>query len=253
MYIGEDFPAFENQAARVLGFNLAGLLGDGEEIAAVTSRLRVLNPADDPTPADHLPVAPQFNGSVVNQLVSFNDPADMRLGVTYVLSFNVTTSLSRILTPWARFLIAQGYGVSTYNVSAPPAATTSLILPAPYLDYTLPTIRGGYVGVDLPTANQSEKLFYGFDFTPALSVGETISSATSFLALFSGTDNAVLNDAHAYDVGSMEIAGPIVRRMLAWPGGSNLSGNVYVLQLSVVTSANQSLAAKARINVAKVG
>jgi hypothetical protein len=157
------------------------------------------------------------------------------------------------MTPWARFQIIQGYGVTSYAGGTPPAATTSLILPAPFLDYTVPTLLGAYSGVDFPTVNQSEALFFGLDFSPALSPGETISSASSYLALFSGTDTAVLNDPHAYDSGSIVIVGPIVQRKLAWPGGSALTGNVYVLALTAVTSAHQSLAAKARINVAKVG
>lgn len=253
MYIGRDFPGFENQSARILGFDMANLLRADETIAAVTSRLRVLDPADDPTPADHLPVVPQFDGTLVNQLVSFNDPTDTRLGVVYALSFNVTTSLARIMTPWARLRIVQGYGITTYPGGSPPASAASVTLPAPYLDYTVPTLLGGYAGVDFPTANQSEALFYGFDFSPALSPGETIVSATSYLGLFSGIDTAVLNDPQAYDTGSIEIDGPLVERMLTWPGGSSLTGNTYVLQLTAVTSKNQSLAAKARINVAKVG
>lgn len=253
MYIGRDFPPFENQSARILGFDMANLLRADETIAAVTSRLRVLDPADDPTPADHLPVGPQFDGALVNQLVSFNDPTDTRLGVVYALGFNVTTSLARIMTPWARFQIIQGYGITTYPGGSPPASAKSLIMPAPSYDYRVPTLLGGYAGVDFPTANQSEALFYGFDFSPALSPGETIDSATSYLGVFSGDDIAVANDPQVYDTGSIQIDGPVVERMLTWPGGSTLTGNAYVLQLTAVTSKHQSLAAKARIIVAKVG
>lgn len=253
MYIGQDFPPFENQSARILGFDMANLLAEDETITAVTSRLRVLDPEDDPTPADHLPVSPQYSGALVNQMVSFNDPADMRLGVVYTLSFSVTTSLGQVMTPWARFQVIQGYGVTSYGGGSPPAAATSLILPAPFLDYTVPSLLGAYAGVDFPSANQGETLIYGIDFSPALSPGETISSTASYLGIFSGSDSAVENDPHAYDSGSMTTDDAVVQRKLAWPGGSNLTANVYVLQLTAVTSKNQSLAAKARINIAKVG
>lgn len=252
MYIGRDFAPFENQAARILGFDLTSLLVDGEAISAITSRLRIADPALDPLPADHLPVAPQFDGGLVNQLVSFNDPTDMLLGNTYALSFNVTTT-ARLLTPWARFQIIQGYGITSYAGGSPPASATSLVLPAPHLEYTMPTILGGYVGLDFPVANQSEALFYGFDFSPALSPGETIASAASYLGLWAGEDDAVLNDPHAYDSGSPVITGAVVQQKLVWPGGSTLTANVYVLQLTATTSFNQSLAAKARIVIGKVG
>lgn len=258
MFIGRDFPPFENQAARVLGFDLAGLLQNGEVVAAVTSRLRVVgDPARDPTPADHLPIAPQFSGSVVNQLVSFNDPADRLLGNTYALSINASTTVDgaayRLLTPWARFSLIEGYGVTTYAGGTPPAGTTSLILPAPHLEYTVPTLLGGYAGIDFPLANQSEALYYGLDFSPALTAGETISSATSYLGVWSGTDSAVANDPHAYDSGAIVIEGPIVRRKLAWPGGSALTGNNYILQLTALTSQGQSISAKARVVIGRVG
>lgn len=252
MFIGRDFAPFENQSARILGFDLAGLLAEGETIASITSRLRIADPALDPLPATHLPVAPQFSGALVNQMVSFNDPADMLLGNVYALSFNITTS-SRLLIPWARFQIIQGYGVTSYTGGSPPAGATSLILPAPSLEYTMPIILGGYAGIDFPAANQSEALFYGFDFSPALSPGETIDEAASYLGLWAGDDNAVLNDPHAYDSGSIVINGPIVQRKLVWPGGSALTANVYILQLTAITSFNQSLAAKARIVIGKVG
>ncbi len=250
MYIGRDFPPFENQSARLLGFDLANLLEDGEAITAVTSRLRVMVPADDPLPADHLPVSPQFDGSLVNQLVSFNDPQDLLLGNTYSLIFTVTTT-DRVLLPWARFQIIQGYGITAYPGGSPAADATSLILPAPHLDYTVPTLLGGYAGVDFPTATQGETLLYGFDFSPALSPGETIDSAAAYLALFSGDDDAVLNDPNVYDSGSPVITDAVVQQKLVWPGGVALTANVYVLQLTAVTSEHQSLAAKARINVAK--
>lgn len=249
MYIGRAFPPFENQSARLLGFDMANLLQTGETITAVTSRLRIANPADDNLPATHLPVGPQANDTLVNQLVSFNDPADMLLGNVYSLVLTVTTT-DRILTPWARFQIIQGYGVTGYPGGSPAASALSLVLPAPYLDYTVPILLGGYCGVDFPTANQSEALFYGMNFSPALSPGETITSATSYLALFSGDDNAVLNNPQAYDSGSPVITDAVVQQKLVWPGGSALTANVYVLQLTAVTSNNQSLAAKARINVA---
>lgn len=252
MYIGRDFAGFQNQSARILGFDLTNLLDTDETITAVTSRLRIADPALDPQPATHLPVAPQFSGDLVNQMVSFDDPADMLLGNIYALSFSATTSAGRVLLPWARFQIIPGYGITSYTGGSPPASAQSLVLPAPHLFYTIPTLLGGYCGVDYPTANQGETLVYGMDFSPALSPGETIISQASYLALFEGTDTAVLNDPQAYSSGVPIAAGAIVSQTLAWPGGSALSANVYVLQLTAVTSFSQSLAAKARITVGRV-
>lgn len=253
MFIGRDFAGFQNQAARILGFDLANLLDAGETITAVTSRLRIADPALDPLPATHLPVDPQFSGSLVNQMVSFNDPADMLLGNVYALSFSVTTSVGRVMLPWARFQIIPGYGITSYSGGSPPDSATSLVLPAPRLFYTIPTLLGGYCGVDYPSANQGETLIYGMDFSPALSPGETIINQASFLALFEGTDTAVLNDPHAYNSADPTAAGAIVSQKLAWPAGVMLSANVYVLQLTAITSLSQSLAAKARITIGRVG
>ena len=251
-YAGRDYPPFEDQAGRILVVDLANLLASGETITAVTSRLRTLSGTDD-LPALHLPVAPQSSGSVVSQLTVFDDPAAALVGNEYALSFAATTSAGQVFGPWARFEIAPGFGVTTYPGGSPTAGAQSIILTAAPLSYILPTLMGGYVGQDFPVANQGEKLAYGFDFAPALSPGETIASASAFLALLEGTDAAVTASPTAHNSGAAAIAGSVVTQLLAWPGGSALVGNVYALNLTAVTSANQSLAANARVTIGRVG
>lgn len=246
MYLGRDFPPFENQSARILGADVSNVLAVGETITRVTSRLRTLSGADA-LPANHLPVPPQSFGAVVSQLVSFNDPTDLYLGNTYALTFSVVTSAGRTLLPWARLNIAQGFGISAYPGGAPTAGAQSITLPtqAPY--FVLPTALGGYIGQDLPPANQTETLSYGYDFEPALSPGETILSASAYLAILDGVDPAVLGDPSVYSVGSPLIDGSQVTQMLKWPGAPDLTANVYGLNIVAVTSANQALNAWARI------
>ena len=129
----------------------------------------------------------------------------------------------------------------------------SITLTAAPLFYTLPTLTGGYVGQDLPAANQGEQINYGFDFSPALSPGETIASAQLFLSLIDGIDAAVTASPTAYAVSGPSISGGVVTQMLAWPGGAGLVGNIYGFQLTAVTSFNQSLPAWARIRIGRVG
>ena len=117
----------------------------------------------------------------------------------------------------------------------------------------LPTNLGGYVGQDLPTANQGEALSYGFDFSPALSPDETISSGAALLQLLEGTDQAVIDSPIAYNTGAVVIDGSTIAQLLTWPGGSNLVGNVYALYLSILTSRGQAIAAWARIVMGRIG
>lgn len=252
MYVGSAFPPFEDQAGRVLAFDLSALLDEDETITAVVSRLRTLSGVDA-LPATHLPVAPQFSGARVSQLVVFDDPAEALIGNRYALSISAATSAGRILMPWARFEVTRGFGLTGYAGGTPSAATRSLVLKVPGLYYTLTVMAGGYAGQDFPVANQGELLAYGLDFTPALSPGETISTAASFLSLLSGADQAVTDSPEAYDNASpATIAGPIVSQKLTWPGGSALVGNIYALYLRAVTSRGQSLAAWARIFVGPI-
>lgn len=252
MYIGQNFPAAQDQSARILGFDLANLLASGETVSAITSRLRLVS-GTDPLPGKLLPVPPQFSGAQVSQLVVLDDAIEALVGNVYALSFAVSTSAGQIMGPWSRFKVSPGYGVTTYPGGSPPASAQSIILTASPLYYTLPTLMGGYVGQNLPNANQGERLSYGLDFAPALSPGETISSASSFLALRDGIDAAVTASPSAYDSGPVAISGSTVSRMLAWPGGSALVGNVYGLSLAAVTSSNQSLTAWSRITINRVG
>lgn len=252
MHVGNDFPPFEDLSGRVLAVDLSALLGADETITAVTARLRTLSGADD-LPATHLPTAPTISGARVGQLVVFDDPAFYLLGNRYALSFSATTSESRVLVPWARFQVTQGFGLTGYAGATPGASVRSTVLKAPGLYYTLPVTTGGYAGQDFPTANQGETLAYGVDFTPALSPDETISSAASVLALVSGTDQAVTASPTAYASGATVISGNIVSQMLVWPGGSALVGNVYALNLRALTVSGQSLAAWARIVIGRIG
>jgi hypothetical protein len=251
MFVGRDFPPFQDQAARLLGIELAELLDRGETIVAISSHLRTVK-GDDLTPATHLPVAPTFSGSVVNQLVVFDDAAEALVGNGYALSWLATTSAGRVLGPWARFQIVQGFGVTGYTGGAVPASAQSIILRASPLFYMLPTLMGGYIGQDLPVANQAEKLAYGFDFAPALSPDEVINTATASLVLLSGTDAAVTADPMAYSSGPVAISRSTITQLIAWPAGSSLTGNVYGLYLTGNTSFAQSLTAWSRITMDRV-
>jgi hypothetical protein len=251
MYVGRDFPPFQDQAARILGFDLAQLLGVSETIQAVTSRLRTLSGTDN-FPGSHLSVTPQFSGTVVSQLTSFNDPANFLIGNDYALSFSVTTSAAQLMMPWARFGIAPGFGVTAYTGGVVPSGAQSVVLPASPLFYTLPILEGGYVGQDLPVANQGESLNYGFDFAPGLAPGENIISAEIFLAILSGTDAVVTASPTAYSSSAVAINGSVVTQLLAWPPGSSLVGNVYAFNISAVTSFTQSLTGWARIVIGAI-
>ncbi len=251
MYAGRDFPPVQDQAARLLGIDLRELLAAGEVISSVTSHLRTLS-GDDALPASHMPVVPQADGTSVHQLVVLDDPAHFLVGNNYCLSFKATTSAGRILGPWGRFHVEQGFGLTGYPGVAPPASAQSVILTAGMLFYTLPTLTGGYVGQDLPVASQGERLSYGFDFSPSLSPHEVIVSGTAALALLDGVDAAVTGSSAAYSIGSPVVDGNTVSQMIQWPAGSFLSGNVYALYLTAVTDFNQSLAAWSRVVIDRV-
>lgn len=248
MYLGRDFPPFENQAARVHGVDLSELLAPGEAITAVTGRLRTVS-GIDLLPATHLPVPAVFAGAAVSQMVAFNDPADLLLGNTYVLSFLVTTSAGRVLQPWARLTLVRGFGVTAYAGGAQPSGAQSIVLRAAPLFFTIPTLQGGYAGQDLPTANQGETLSYGFDFSAALAPAETILTVAAFLAILVGTDAAVTGAPDAYAVGAPRILGNAVTQKLAWANSPDLTANVYALNITAGTSYNQALNAWSRISI----
>ncbi len=251
MYLGRDFAPFQDQGARLMGVDLSELLASGETITGVTSHLRTLS-GPDALPASHLPVPPQFSGTNVSQLVVLDDPAEFLVGNSYCLSFLATTSAGQIFGPWARFHVGKGFGVTGYPTGSPPASAQSITLRAPVLFYTLAVEMGGYAGQDFPPASQGEKLSYGLDFSATLSPNEVISVAVSALVLIEGTDALVTASPTAYAVGSATISGNVVSQMTQWPAGSFLSGNVYALYLTAVTSFNQSLAAFARIAIDRV-
>ena len=252
MFLGRDFPPFQNDAARLLGADLANLLASGETITGVSAALTTLA-GSDTRPDQHLPRPAQFSGAQVTQLVSFSDPAGMLLGNRYALAFSIATSLRQVMVPWSRFVVAAGLGVTGYAGAQPPAAAQGMPLIAAPLFYTLPILEGGYIGTDFPAVNQAETLLYGLDFAAALSPNETITSAGSFLALLDGSDAAVTASPSAYNVGNPAVAGTVVQQMLAWPGGGSLTANVYALSLTANTSFGQSLAAWARITVEAIG
>lgn len=251
LFLGRDFPPFEDQGARLLGVDLGKLLAVDETITAVTSRLRTLQ-GTDALPQNHLPVAPQFSGSQVHQLVVFDNPPAYYdplslVGNIYALSLSATTSAGRNLMPWARFSIKQGLGVTGYAGGATPATAQSVMLTCQPLFYTLPILQGGYIGQDFTAANQTERLTYGLDFAAGLSPNETITSAVAFLGIEDGTDAAVTGSPTAYSVGSPVIDGSVVKQIINWPGAPNLTANVYQLNIAAVTSFNQSIPAWSRI------
>lgn len=252
MFIGRDYPPFQDVAARLLGADLTALLQSGETITGVTGRLITIS-GTDALPGNHLPHPAQFSGAQVSQLVSFDDPAFMLVGNIYGLLLTATTSLGQTLVPWSRFQVVQGYGITGYAGGQPPASARSVSLTVAPLFYTLPLIEGGYVGHDFPPANQTERLLYGIDFAAALSPNEAITSATVSLFLLDGTDAAITASPIAYNSGIPSIAGSVVQQLIAWPGGGNLTANVYAATFTANTSFGQSLTAWSRIVVDQIG
>lgn len=81
---------------------------------------------------------------------------------------------------------------------------------------------------------QGETVFcppQGFDFTPLLAAGETISSASFFVGVYTGVDS----NPSAMLSGSPIVNGPVVLQLFA---GGQL-GTVYTIHCSIVTSLGQ--------------
>ena len=87
----------------------------------------------------------------------------------------------------------------------------------------------------------AEALFYGIDFSNLLGSGETITSATASMRVVSGTDAA----PSAMLSGSPVVNGGIVSHKLT--GG--VAGVVYLLGLTIYTSAGQTIIEAAPLTV----
>lgn len=104
-----------------------------------------------------------------------------------------------------------------------------------------------YVNQDFSAMDVNEVRTLAFDMTPALGVGETISSVTFVMGLVSGTDPAPANRLN----GNPSISGNVVSQSITMVGATY--GNVYTLQALVTTTLNQTLSAWAKVNVQSPG
>ena len=253
MYAGADFPQFEDGAARVLGFDLGNLLVSTEGIISVTSALVCTDGTDSPlasNPAGRFIGPPTTAQNFVTQGIVFNDAIGSLVGNEYALGFSVVTTLGKTIMPWARFRLGRGYGAPTVPASAPPPPVFStFVLPIPPVKIVLSS-GGGYAGQDFTEADAGEKWAYGFDLSPALSVGETILSVVFALTLTRGTDTPLSLNPVARFVGAPVISGNTVTQFVAWPPPlPDLRGNHYVLNGTASTSLNQSISTWSRIAI----
>ena len=87
----------------------------------------------------------------------------------------------------------------------------------------------------------SEAIFYGIDFSNLLGTGETISSATASMRVTQGTDAS----ASSMLSGAPSISAGIVKQKIV----SGVAGAVYLLGLSIVTSAGQTFVESGALKV----
>lgn len=252
MFIGQPFPVIEDGSSRALGFDLTATLVLGETLLSSIAALVCLEGEDAAlslNPAARFLATPQISGAVVTQGTSFNDPEELVAGNLYALSLAATTSLGQVISPWARFSVAEGYGASVAAVSGPTAAAQVIVLPTPGPKFIVPVLSG-YAGQDFPVATPGEKRLYGFDFSPALSPNEIVRGAAASLTLDIGTDAALAANGSLYFAAAPQISGAVVQQMVAWPSIlPSLAGNTYVLGISIVTAFNQFIAAWSRITI----
>lgn len=255
MFIGRAFPTFQDNSQRLLGFDLAAALQPGEIPELALPFLTCVYGSDPQLALD--PNARfvgdtggpcEINGTQVAQGLVFNDPTEALVGNRYAFGIAATTQLLQTFRPWAYFTLEPGTTVLSFPGIVSNAAQV-ISLPTPGPKFTLPTL-GGYADQGFPTANQGEQLLYGFDFSPALSPGETIGAAQAALSLLAGTDAVVSGNPLAYFVGQPVIAGNICQQMIAWPTTAPpLGGNLYRLDLVAKTSFNQAIATWSTINI----
>lgn len=254
MYAGIDFPDFEDGATKLLGFDLGLVLdlADGEIITALTSTLICIEGTDAALALD--PDA-RFSGNAsilggpIMQGLVFDDAVGDLIGNAYAFGFYATTNLGQIFAPWAQFWIGEGYGIPIVPTAAPLANLTSFLI-FPSFQKTVLSSLGDYAGQDFPMVDQGERWLYGFDLSPALSVGEHITSVTFALTLVSGTDTAVSNNPAARFIGPPVISGATVKQLTAWPQPlPDLTGNIYILNATARTSFNQSIPTWSRVAI----
>jgi hypothetical protein len=232
MFIGRDFPAFEDNQSRVLGFDLTAVLAEGEIVNSATSSLLVWKGADGVlanNPIGRFIGPALVNGNVVTQGIVLNDPLSTLVGNTYALQLAALTSLGQTISPWARFTVTQSFGspalqlifltsdsgmiltgddgtplTSDGGSGVPPTAAQIIVLPAAPLKLTIPGL-GSFAGQNFPTADPGEVWFYGFDFSPALSPNEQITNAAASLTCVYGPDPVLALNPTAYFGGNVTL------------------------------------------------
>jgi hypothetical protein len=232
MFIGRDFPAFEDNQSRVLGFDLTAVLAEGEIVNSATSSLLVWKGTDAVlanNPTARFIGTTLVNNNVVTQGIILNDPLSTLVGNTYALQLAALTSLGQTISPWARFTVTQSFGspalqlifltsdsgmiltgddgtplTSDGGSGVPPTSAQIIVLPAAPLKLTIPGL-GSFAGQNFPTADPGEVWFYGFDFSPALSPNEQITNAAASLTCVYGPDPVLALNPTAYFGGNVTL------------------------------------------------
>jgi hypothetical protein len=274
MFIGRDFPAFEDNQSRVLGFDLTAVLAEGEIVNSVTSSLLVWKGADGVlanNPIGRFIGPALVNGNVVTQGIVLNDPLSTLVGNTYALQLAALTSLGQTISPWARFTVTQSCGSPALQLifltsdngmiltgaggyGLPSTSAQIIVLPSAPLKLTIPGLSS-FAGQNFPTADPGEVWFYGFDFSPALSPNEQITNAAASLTCVYGPDPVLALNPTAYFGGNVTLIGPatsgsVVQQIVMWPSGLNtVAGNVYVLGIAIATNYGQAISLWARIAI----
>jgi hypothetical protein len=247
MFIGRDFPAFEDNQSRVLGFDLTEVLAAGERASSATASLLVwqgLDPTLANNPAARFIGTALVNGNVVTQGIVLDDPLSTLVGNTYALQLSTVTSLGQTIAPWARFQVTQSYGSAALSLifltsdsgviltddsgapltidggsGAPTSQAQIIVLPAAPLKLTIPGLSS-YAGQNFPTADPGETWLYGFDFAPALSPNEQITNAAASLTCVYGPDPVLALNPAAYFGGNVTLTSDSGSPLTGDDGGS---------------------------------
>jgi hypothetical protein len=104
MYVGRDFDPANPTESEVYSLDFVNELGGSEAVSSVTSVGLTVFQGTDSNPGGHLNGGSSILGSVVSQRVggAGAPTGNLLAGVTYTLSFTVTTSLSNIVTLFSR-------------------------------------------------------------------------------------------------------------------------------------------------------
>ncbi len=103
-----------------------------------------------------------------------------------------------------------------------------------------------WTGQDFSPRDVGEQLLLTFDFAPNLAPGETLATATSSIALLSGTDPSPSNRL----IGNPTITGTLVSQMVSFAGLTlpvTAPTNQYRLFVTATTSLSQTLDAYTQI------